>query len=159
MDVVKIRVGEGVESFDCLMSNRQYSKSSLPGGIHLGIGTAAMIVVAFAAAAFTNHGTVQRLLVMALAVGVGAGLIRDWRYSAGLGLIGYLLYVGFLVNGYGELTWDGQRTARDVVVFSLAYALGLAQRWMRGESKVRHDDPDASEAELTSSSSWPSRTA
>jgi hypothetical protein len=113
-----------------------------------------MIVVAFATAAFTDHGTVQRMLAMAVAVGVGAALIGGWRYSAGLGLIGYLLYVGFLVNRYGELSWDSGTAVGDAVVFLFAYALGVGQRWVRAESEsnVPQVETDAPEAQVTDAS-------
>jgi MFS family permease len=130
----------------------QRSIALLPPGLHLGIGSAAMIVVAFMAAAFTDPGSVQRLLVMALAMAAGAALIPDWRYSAGLGLIGYLLYVGFLVNEYGELTWDGHGSLWDLGVFTVGFVLGLAQRWWRREAPTLQDRPHVPEAEITGSS-------
>jgi hypothetical protein len=122
------------------------------GGVHLGVGTAAMIAVAFGAAAFTDHGTVQRLLVMALAVGLGAALISDWRYSAGLGVIGYLLYVGFLANSYGELAWQGDSALWDVGIFALAYFFGAGQRRLRAEVAPEPDQPRGDEPEITASS-------
>ena len=70
--------------FDVLMDKTE-------GGFQLGVGAAAMVVVAFGAATFTDHASVLRLLVMVLAVGLGAALIPDWRYSAALGVIGYLI--------------------------------------------------------------------
>lgn len=90
-----------------------------------------MIVMVVGAAVFTDQGSVVRLLVMAGAVGVGAALIADWRYSAALGGIGYLLYVGFLVNRYGELSWSGRDTWCELAIFTFAFVLGLGQRWMR----------------------------
>jgi len=135
--------------FDGLMDRTE-------GGIQLGVGTAAMVVVAFGAAAFTDHGSVQRLLVMVLAVGLGAALISDWRHSAALGVIGYLMFVGFLVNSYGELSWHGSSALWDVGLFSFGYLLGLGQRRLRREAAeevaAQRAEPAASELEVTASS-------
>lgn len=130
------------------------------GGIQLGVGAAAMVVVAFGAAALTDHGSVQRVLVMALAVGLGAALMSDWRYSAALGVTGYLLFVGFLVNSYGELSWQGSSALWNVGVFSFGYLLGLGQHWLRRETAeevaagvvAQRFEPAASEAGVTVSS-------
>jgi len=45
--------------------------------------------------------------------------------------LGYLLFIGFLVNRYGELTWDGTTSAWYLTVFALAIGLGLSRRWIR----------------------------
>ncbi|HZM79732.1 MAG TPA: hypothetical protein VFC19_28715 [Candidatus Limnocylindrales bacterium] len=127
-------------------------KPPVPGGIHLSIGTAAVVAVAFGAAAFTDHGSVERLLVMALAAGIGAALIPDWRYGATLGVITYLLYLGFLVNSYGELSWNYDRSLWDLIIFTMGFLLGLAQRWMRAERKVARGEHPVSEVEITTSS-------
>jgi hypothetical protein len=137
--------------FDGLVRDIPDPKPPLPPGIHLGIGTGAMIVAAVVAAAFTDPATVQRLLVMALAVGLGAALIRDWRYSVALAAIGYLLYLGFLVNNYGELTWHGSSSLWDLTIFIMAYLLGLAQRWIRSEVRPQERDPKH-EVKITGSS-------
>jgi hypothetical protein len=142
MDAVKIRVGAAATGFD---SSVTYPRASLPAGIHLGIGTAAVIVVAFGVAAFTDAGSVQRVLVMALALFTGAALVPDWRYSLALGVIAYLLYDGFLVNRYGELSWRGEQSLWDILIFMVGYALGLGQRRIRTATAP----PSPAEAKIT----------
>lgn len=90
-----------------------------------------MVAVIFGAAIFTDHGSLARLLVVALAISFGAALIRDRRYSAALGVIGYLLYVGFLVNQYAELSWHGRSSVWGLSVCAFGYWIGLGQRWLR----------------------------
>jgi hypothetical protein len=52
--------------------------------------------------------------------------------------VGYLPFDGFLVNGYGDLTWDGTTSAWHLTVFVLAVGLGLGQR------SIRHAGADLS---------------
>lgn len=105
----------------------------MPGrsGIHLSIGCAILVVVTFGMAMLTDHGTQSRLLVMEVSVGLMAALVPDWRYASALGLIGYLLYLGFLVNQYGELGWHGMPSLFEAIIVGLAYSLGRGQRWVR----------------------------
>lgn len=142
MENVKIRLSSCGPGFSWLVHTSRSSAPhdqqaavqetpSWPYGIHLGIGTAGMIFVVCAVAMFTDHGSVVRLLAVAVAVGFGAALIPDWRYAAALGVIGYLLYLGFLVNQFGELSWSGRNSLADLGVFTFAFLLGLGQRWMR----------------------------
>ncbi len=101
-----------------------------PFGIHLAVGAAVMVGACIAAAALFPDVS-GRLVVVALAVGAYAGLVDDTRASLAVAGLGYLLFTGFLVNRYGELTWDGTTSTWHLTVFALAIGLGLSRRWIR----------------------------
>jgi hypothetical protein len=94
----------------------------------LGYASGGMVAVTVLTAMFTQPGSPQRLLVMALAAGVAVALMPDWRQGLLLALIGYLLYVGFLVNQEGELTWHGRHPWVEVGIFALTVSSGLLGR-------------------------------
>lgn len=101
-----------------------------PFGINLAVGSVAMVAASFAAAVVSSDVS-ARLAVMALAVCVCAALVDDTRASLATAGLGYLLFTGFLVNRFGELTWDSATTLWTLLVFVLATGLGLGQRWIR----------------------------
>src|SRR5262245_33216568 len=103
----------------------------LAPGIQLGIGSAALVAAWFVAAARGPSVSWQMVLLMAFAVAVGAALISDLRFATAFAVMGYLLFVGFLVNQYGELRWDGRASLGPLAVFGFAFWLGLGRRWMR----------------------------
>ena len=94
-------------------------------------GCVGVIGAAFAGAAlFPVADPGARLLVMALAAGVVAAIVRDWRASLGVTVFAALVYVGFLDGRDGELTVHGSAWAYTLLIF-LAALLGRGQRWMR----------------------------
>jgi hypothetical protein len=109
----------------------------MPSGIRLGIGGAAMAAITLLTAVFTDAGMPERPLVMAVAAGLAVALLPDWRHGLLLALIGYLLYVGFLVNSYGELSWHGRHTAWEITGFAFAGWIGLLSRWIRVKAPSR----------------------
>ena len=78
------------------------------------------------ALAFT--APIAGLVVMALAVAGYAMFVDDVRAALATGAVGYLLFDGFLVNRYGDLTWPGTTS---LVAFVLAVVLGVGLRWLR----------------------------
>jgi hypothetical protein len=66
-----------------------------------------------------------------LAVGGFAALADDVRAGLAAGGLGYLLFDGFLVNRYGELTWTGRTSVWHLAAFALALTLGLGWRRLR----------------------------
>src|ERR1700754_1519597 len=96
-------------------------------GIELGIGTVAVVVLTIMlASAPLSLG----LAGMVIAVIAGAVLIPDWRYSLGLGVITYFLFVGFIAGDMGVLSWSSHTALWQSVAFGLAYIAGLVMRWL-----------------------------
>lgn len=103
-----------------------------PLGIHVAGGALAAVgATVLAALVVPTSATFGRLAVVALAAGVFAAVVPSAAASLATGALGFLLFIGFLVNDYGELTWDGERTQAYLLFMTLAVALGLGQRWMR----------------------------
>jgi hypothetical protein len=76
-----------------------------PFGIAVGIGVATMVAAtATSAALFSPVDVPPRLAVLSIAVGACAATMADTRASLATAGLGYLLFSGFLVNRYGELT-------------------------------------------------------
>jgi hypothetical protein len=99
-----------------------------PFGIELGAGAALVVSASFAAALFPTVDA--RLVVMAVAVG-GCASRLDARAGFAVGGLAYLVFDGFLLNGLGELTWDGTTGLWHLAVFTLAVVVGLGQQWVR----------------------------
>ena len=94
-------------------------------------GCVGVIGAAFAGAALFPAGDGgARLLVMALAAGVVAATVRDWRACAGVTVFAALVYVGFLTGRDGVLTVHGSAWSYTLLI-GLAALLGRGQRWMR----------------------------
>jgi hypothetical protein len=100
-------------------------------------GCVGMIGAAFVSAAvFPAADAGARLLVMALAAGVVAAIVRDWRACLGVTVFAALLYVGFLAGRDGVLTVHGSAWAYTLLI-GLAALLGRGQRRLRRAGK-RH---------------------
>jgi cell division protein FtsW (lipid II flippase) len=71
-----------------------------------------------------------RLLTMAVAAGVLAAAVTDWRTCVAVTVVAVLVFVGFLAHRYGDLAggsgWSGS------VMIAFAALLGRGRRWMRG---------------------------
>lgn len=88
-----------------------------PFGIAVGIGATVMVAAAaLSAALFPPVDMAARLAVVSVAVGVCAATTADTWASLVTAGLGYLLFCGFLVNRYGELTWDGTTSVWHVTV-------------------------------------------
>src|SRR5262245_50953674 len=87
-------------------------------GIELGIGTVAVVVLTIILA---SAPLPLGLAGMVIALAVGAAVIPDWRYSLGLGVITYFLFVGFVAGDMGVLSWSGHTALWQFVAFGLAY--------------------------------------
>jgi len=94
-------------------------------------GCVGVIGAAFvSAAAFPAVDSGARLLVMALAAGLIAAIVRDWRACAGVTVFAALVYVGFLAGRDGVLTVHGSTWSATLLIVAAA-VLGRAQRRMR----------------------------
>lgn len=103
-----------------------------PFGIAVGIGAAVMIAAAACAAlVFPPSDVWARLVVVSIVAGGFAATVADvWAGLVTAGL-GFLLFTGFLVNSFGELTWDGTTSVWQVLVFAAAAGVGVGLRWIR----------------------------
>ncbi|WP_203711525.1 hypothetical protein [Asanoa siamensis] len=96
-------------------------------GIELGIGSVAVVVLTIILASAPLPFGLAGLVI---ATAVGAVLIPDWRYSLGLAVITYFLFVGFIAGDMGQLSWRGHDALWQLVAFGLAYLAGLTLRWL-----------------------------
>jgi len=97
-------------------------------GIGLAIGVVAVVGATIGAAALTA-GVPGRLAVIALVAGAVAAWVDDARAAVATAGVGFLLFDGFLVNRYGDLSWHGRTSLWQVAV--LAVALGVGRGWRR----------------------------
>lgn len=67
---------------------------------------------------------------LVVATFVGAVVIPDWRYSLGLAVVTYFLFVGFIAGDMGVLSWRGHDAVWQLVAFGLAYVAGVTLRWI-----------------------------
>jgi hypothetical protein len=101
-----------------------------------------MVAVTMLTAAFTDQATPQRMLVMAIGVALAVALPTDWRHGLLLAVTGYLLYVGFLVNRFGELTWHGRDIRWELAGFALAALIGrLGRVGVKAPSRMGERSP------------------
>ncbi|SNT65387.1 hypothetical protein SAMN05421812_12244 [Asanoa hainanensis] len=96
-------------------------------GLELGIGSVAVVVLTIMLA---SAPLPLGMAGLAIATIVGAVLIPDWRYSLGLAVITYFLFVGFIAGDMGVLSWRGHDALWQFVAFGLAYIAGLVLRWL-----------------------------
>jgi hypothetical protein len=86
---------------------RDNEDGTLNATFELVAGTAAIVVMAFAAAAMFSLGQpAGRVVIMAVAVGVLSALFTDWRAVAGIAVVASLVFVGFLTHQDAVLTGD-----------------------------------------------------
>jgi hypothetical protein len=103
--------------------------------VGLGAGTLVAACVA-AAVLFPPTQPAPRLIVMAVAVVGYTAAADDPRAALATGVLGCLLFDGFLVNQYGELAWNREISMTYLSVFAMAVGVGLGWRWA-GHLRVR----------------------
>ncbi|MEV4618525.1 hypothetical protein AB0J74_07455 [Asanoa sp. NPDC049573] len=110
-----------------MATTRHPSTPRVTPGLELGIGSVAVVVLAIMLASAPPP---LGLAGMTIATIVGAALITNWRYSLGLAVITYFLFVGFVAGDMGVLSWRGHDALWQFVAFGLAYIAGLVMRWL-----------------------------
>jgi len=97
-----------------------------PLGVNVAAGALVVVVAAFVSAAVPPSATAVRLGLFATAQGVFAALTVDPLAVAIVGVLGFGVFDGFLVNQLGELTWHGQSDVSRVLVLVAAGVSGVA---------------------------------
>jgi hypothetical protein len=95
-----------------------------PAGILAGVGTLAVVLAAFVAAALPESHAVARYAVLAVTVFLFTAVTGRWGASASVAAIGFLVFEGFVVNQLGELTWSGPADATRITALIAAVVLG-----------------------------------
>jgi hypothetical protein len=96
-----------------------------------------VVIVALATAALVAPGDLAgRAVAMAVAGGVLAAVLVDWRASAGVAVVAALIFVGFLVHRDGELTGSATGWPYTAVI-GIALVLGRGGRWIRSAAADR----------------------
>jgi len=99
-----------------------------PFGFTLAAGAVLMVATVTVAGGLSPVAAVRRAVVAAVLAGYAAMVVDGWAALATTGL-GALLFDGFLVNQFGELTWDGTTSMWYLIVFAAALMLGRTVRW------------------------------
>lgn len=102
-----------------------------PVGIDVGLGAGTVVAACVAAAVLPPTQSAPRLIVMAVAVAGYAAAAHDPRAALATGVLGCLLFDGFLINQYGELVWKRETSMTYLSVFGVAVGVGLGWRWVR----------------------------
>jgi hypothetical protein len=95
-----------------------------PAGILAGIGTLAVVLAAFVAAAVPESHAVARYAVLAVTVFLFTAATGRWGTSVSVAAIRSLVFEGFVVNQFGELTWSGPADAARITALIAAVVLG-----------------------------------
>ncbi len=100
------------------------SNRSRPQGIFVGVGSLAVIAAGFIASAMPATDAALRFGVLVVTVFVFTAIADVWAAAVTVGVIGYLVFDGFLVNQLGELSWHGGADLSRVVGIAAAVTLG-----------------------------------
>lgn len=83
-----------------------------------------------AAAAFTGlHVAPHPALVLLTVLTVGWACILPLGFAAGTGVVFWAYYTGFVINGYGALTFTAGDLGRLVLLVTLAVTVTTAAHW------------------------------
>jgi MFS family permease len=100
------------------------SKRPRPQGILVGIGSLAVIAAGFVAAAVPQADATFRYGVLVGTIMAFAAVADVWAASVAVGVIGFLVFDGFLVNRLGELSWHGSADLSRLLALAAAVAFG-----------------------------------
>lgn len=112
---------------------------NMPTGIAVAIGAVTVVVAVMAAAFLPASAAAARLSVLAVALGTFAAATVNPTAVAAVTVLGWLMFDGFLVNRFGELTWTGRVDERRLAVVVAAALVGLAAGglWRWAEARRR----------------------
>jgi hypothetical protein len=110
----------------------------IPLGFNVAGGSAVVVVAAFVSAVVPPSAGAVRLGLFALALGLFAARTVDPLAVALVGVLGFGVFEGFLVNQVGELTWHGAADVSRLWVLVVAAVCGLvAGAAYRGVRRAR----------------------
>jgi hypothetical protein len=109
-----------------------------PFGIDLAVG-AVMAIISVAAAGALTTGALGRAAVVAVGVAGFLAVADDARAGLLAMVFGALLYDGFLVNRFGELSWTGTTSMWHLLAFALVALVALGWRWARRAHQHGHN--------------------
>ena len=101
-----------------------------PLGITMAIGAVAMAAATVVAATIPTGLTGWRIGTVAAVLCVLSAATVDPIASAVVAIYAYLFVDGFLVNRFGDLSWQGPADLRRAGVLAAASAVGLALGWL-----------------------------
>jgi len=96
----------------------------LPQGILVGIGSVVVIAAGFVASAFPQADAMVRYGVLVLAVLGFTAATVVWTAPLVTAFIGFLVFGGFLVNQFGELSWHGSADLIRLIALGAAVIFG-----------------------------------
>lgn len=105
---------------------RLVGEPDTPVGINVAIGIVVVVIAGLVAAAIPQSAGSARLTLFAAALGLFAVLSGDPRAVVVVGVLGFGIFDGFLVNQMGELSWHGSADVTRLWVLSVAAVCGLA---------------------------------
>jgi hypothetical protein len=96
-----------------------------PVGVNVALGSAVVVVAAVVSAAVPPSAGAVRLGLFASAQGLFAATTVDPLAVLMVGVLGFGVFDGFLVNQLGELTWHGAADVARLWVLAAAAVCGL----------------------------------
>jgi hypothetical protein len=97
-----------------------------PLGINVAGGTGAVVLAALVAAWIPGSAPVEHYAPLVVVLAAFAALTVDTTAVALTGLLGFLVFDGFLVNQLGELSWHGVADRWRVLAVVVAGLAGMA---------------------------------
>jgi hypothetical protein len=114
----------------------------MPIAIAVAAGAVAVVAAAVTAAVLPMSAGALRLGVMAIALTVFAATTADPRAVAAVTALGWLVFDGFLVNRFGDLTWTGRLDEWRLGVLVAGAVVGLAAGVLRRWAQLRWGDAE-----------------
>jgi hypothetical protein len=132
-----------------LVSIGRYSRPQTvtPPGIAVGFVAAGMVEAGVVAAMIPSANQGWRFGVMAFAVFAFAAISLDQRALAGVAVVGFLIFNGFLEDRLGQLSWHRDDLWRILLlVMVAAWGLAVGEGWrfvhaIRTRARLADSDP------------------
>jgi hypothetical protein len=113
------------------VGRRSAKDRGTPVGINVALGSAVVVVAAFASAVIPASAFPVRLGLVVLVVAGFAAVAVDIAAAVVVTVLAYLVLDGFLVNEFGQLTWQGVQDLWRFSALVAAAVLGLGVGGLR----------------------------